>query len=180
MRFHVLPRLSGLAFILCFSIISSPSVFAEKTATAQSLKIGYLNLYVIKMADPQQAGSEQLKNQAEAQLKNDVDEGNKKVQKMKDEKRPEDEIKKTLDQLQIEIKAKMQALAQLVQNNNAITQEKLRRIVGDVAKDKGLDIVVDGGGVFAGGQKIIDNGVDITDDVVKKLTTSAAPKTTSK
>ena len=122
-----------------------------------------------------------FRNQAEAQINHDVDESNRKLQKLKDEKRPEDEIKKTAEQLQIEIKAKVQALSQLIQSStNAVAQERLRRVVAEVAKERGLDVVLDASGVYAGGQKINDNGVDVTGDVVKKLTVSSSAKSATK
>jgi Skp family chaperone for outer membrane proteins len=159
---------------------SSTAVHAQKAAVSQNVKIAYINLAKIKISDPQVASSEQLKLQAEAQLKNDLDEGNKKIQKMKDDKKPEEEIKKTVEHLQTEINAKMQALAQLVQNNNAIAQERLRRVVEAVAKEHGVDITVDAAGVYSGGDKIRDNGIDITDDVVKKISAGTSEKASSK
>lgn len=30
-------------------------------------------------------------------------------------------------------------------------------------------MVIDGAGVYAGGQKVIDNGVDVTADIMKKI-----------
>jgi Skp family chaperone for outer membrane proteins len=170
--------LPSLTLLLTFALI--PPAYSQKAATSQNVKIGYFNLNIVRMSDPQVGNSEQLKIQAENQLKNDLDEGNKKVQKMKDEKKSEEEIKKTIEHLQVEITAKTQALTQLVQNNNALAQEKLRQVVTAVAKDRGLDIVVDGSGVYAGGQKIVDNGIDVTDDLVKKFTGSTSVKSSAK
>jgi hypothetical protein len=41
-----------------------------------------------------------------------------------------------------------------------------------VAKDKGLDIIVDGQSIFAGGQKFLDSGIDVTKEVISKLNNS--------
>jgi Skp family chaperone for outer membrane proteins len=70
--------------------------------------------------------------------------------------------------LQIQINAKQQAYAELVQSEQAQALQAISGAVAAVAKDKGLDLVVDGGGVLAGGQKLLDNGIDITNDVVKR------------
>jgi Skp family chaperone for outer membrane proteins len=172
---HVLVA-SASMIALSLSVLSTPANAADKTASQMSVKIGYFNQNLVKMADPEAAGSDSLKNQAESQLRRDVDEGNKKVQKARDEKKSADEITKMVEQLQIEISAKQQALAQLVQNNNAIAQDRLRQVIAAVAKDRGLDLVVDGAGVFAGGKSVLDNGVDVTDEIVRKLNPNGSAK----
>jgi Skp family chaperone for outer membrane proteins len=173
----VLPGL--LSMVFGANALTAP-VFAQKAATSVSVKIGYFNSNLVKMSDPQEASSESLKNQAEEQLKHDLDEGNKKLQKLKDEKKSDEEIKKTVEQLQIEIRAKQQALAQLVQNNNQMAQDRVRQAANAVAKEHGLDIIIDGAGVYSGGQKILDNGVEVTEDVVHKLNPNAPTKAASK
>ena len=160
---------------LTLSVLSTPAL-AQKAATPVNVKVGYFNLNLVKMADPEAVGSDSLKNQAESQLRRDVDEGNKKVQKARDEKKSAEEVTKMVEQLQLEIAAKNQALAQLVQNNNAIAQDRLRQVINGVAKDRGLDLIIDGAGVFAGGQKVLDNGVDVTDEIAKKLNPAAGSK----
>jgi Skp family chaperone for outer membrane proteins len=176
-----LPALSMV--VLASSVGFAPSALAQKAATATSVKIGYFNLNLVKASYPEAAGSEQIKNQAEEQLKRDVLAGNDKLTKAKEEKKSEDEIKKMQSDLQIAITAKQQALVELVQNANAIAQERMRQAINAVAKDKGLDVVIDGAGVFAGGQRIVENGVDVTEDIVKKLSpgsSNAAQKAATK
>ena len=55
----------------------------------------------------------------------------------------------------------------------------IARAVDSVAKAKGLDIVLDGQGLFAGGKTVLDNGVDITKEVVAKLNPGARSSTTN-
>jgi Skp family chaperone for outer membrane proteins len=172
--------LPGLVAMTVGTNVITQPVFAQKAAQSMSVKIGYFNLNLVKMADPGTGNPELLKNQAEEQLKRDVADGNARVQKLKDEKKSEEEIKKLVAQLQVEINAKQQALAQLVQNSNALAQDKIRQAVASVAKDRGLDIVIDGAGVYDGGQKIVESGVDVTEDIVKKLNPNAPTKTISK
>lgn len=142
---------------------------AQKAATPASVKIGYFNLALVKASYPEAAGSETLRNNAEAMLRRDVEEGNKRLQKAQEDKKPKEEIEKMARDLQAEINAKQQALIQLVQTQAAIATQNIAQAVNAVARDKGLDLVVDGAGVFAGGDKIVNNGVDITDEVVKRL-----------
>jgi len=142
---------------------------AQKAATPTPVKIGYFNLALVKASYPEAAGSETLRNNAEAMLRRDVEEGNKRLQKAQEDKKPKEEIEKMARDLQTEINAKQQALIQLVQTQAAVATQNIAQAVNNVARDKGLDLVVDGAGVFAGGDKIVTNGMDITDEVVKKL-----------
>jgi Skp family chaperone for outer membrane proteins len=157
-----------LATAITLSGASVPS-FAQKSATASTYKIGYFNLALVKASYPEAAESENLRAQADAQLKREVDESNRRLDKARTDKKSADEIKKLSEQLQIEINAKQKALAELVQSTNNSATEKILATVNAVAKDRGLDIIVDGAGVFAGGVKILENGVDVTDDIVRRL-----------
>ena len=174
-------RLAYTALILAAlvpSCVSAPA-FAQKAATAINVKVGYVNLGLIKASTPTSASSEELKAKAEAFLKASVEESNKRLAKAKEEKKSEDEIKKLVSDLQTQINAKQQAYAELVQSANQQATATIAQAVAQVAADKGLDIVVDGQGVLAGGQKLIDNGQDITKEVVAKLGVSASTATAS-
>jgi len=154
--------------------------FAQKSATATSVKIGYFNLALVKASYPEAAGSELLRTQAENQLRRDVEEGNKSLQKAQEDKKPKEELEKMARDLQVTINAKQQALIQLVQTQAAIATQNIAQAVNAVAKDKSLDLVVDGAGVFAGGDKIVNNGEDITESVIKKLTPAGLQRATEK
>src|SRR3990167_310554 len=154
-------------------------VWAQKSATPTQIKIGYFNLALVKASYPEAAGSETLRTTAESQLRRDVEEGNKRLQKAQEEKKPREELEKMAREMQVEINAKQQALIQLVQTQAAIATQNIAQAVNSVARDKSLDLVVDGAGVFAGGDKIVANGLDITEDVVKRLQPQALRPTGS-
>jgi Skp family chaperone for outer membrane proteins len=162
---------SLLATLLVAGSLGSPS-FAQKTASATSVKIGYFNLQLVKASGTGSA-AEALKAQAEMQMRRDFETGQKAIQKAREEKKSDEDLKKIVQQVETELAAKQQALAQLVQTQNAIENNRMMQAVAQVAKDKGLDLIVDGAGVFAGGQKVLDNGVDVTEDIVKTLSPGA-------
>jgi len=128
---------------------------------------------MVKLACPEAAGSEALRLQAEAQLKRDAEEGNRKIEKAQNEKKPAEEVQKMIVQIQTEINAKQQALGQLLQTSSALANEKIARAVNAVARENDLDLVVDGAGVFTGGQQVLENGLDITSETIKKLQPAA-------
>ena len=153
---------TALSFV-CFCLAPA---HAQKSA---SVKIGYFNQVLVRSSYPEAAGNEALKTQAENQLRHDVDNANKQIQQMQSEKKSQDEIQKVVRDSQIAINAKQQALGQLLQTQSAMAREKIQEAVNQVAKEKGLDLVIDAEGVFAGGKTVLDSGVDITNDIVKKL-----------
>lgn len=168
MKSRVLCSVAAICAITLSGIVA-PAFAAEKTANPTSVKIGYFNLALVKASYPEAAGSETLRTTAEGQLRKDVEDGNKMLQKAQEDKKPKEEIEKMARDLQTQINAKQQALIQLVQTQVAIATQNIAQAVNNVAKDKSLDLVVDGAGVFAGGDKIVASGVDITEDVISKL-----------
>lgn len=166
----------SLAICLLLTGAAAPS-FAQKTAAQVSVKVGYFNLALVKASFPEAAGAELLRTQAENELREYVRKGNESLQKAQEAKKPKEELEKLAHEMQLQINAQQQALIQLVQTQNAIATQNIAQAVNTVAKDKGLDLVVDGAGVFAGGDKIVNNGQDITEDVIKKLSPTAQIKT---
>ncbi len=164
----------ALAALMAMSAVA-PAFAAQPV----SLKLGYFNLALVKASFPEAAGSETLRVQAENMLRQNVEEGNKMLQKMQTDSKAKEDIEKAARQLQTEINAKQQALIQLVQTQQAIANQSIAQAVSSVAKEKGLDLVVDGAGVFAGGEKIVNNGEDITDAIVKKLAPAAIRSTSA-
>ncbi|HEY9792215.1 MAG TPA: OmpH family outer membrane protein [Candidatus Obscuribacterales bacterium] len=154
--------------------------FAAGSAQPTSVKFGYFNLALVKASYPEAAGSEALRVQAENQLRANVEAGNSALKKMQDEKKSKEEIEKAARDLQTQINAQQQALIQLVQTNSAQATQAIAQAVAAVAKEKSLDVVVDGAGVFAGGEKLVNNGEDITEAIVKKLSPAGAIRTSGK
>jgi len=143
---------------------------AQRSASSVSVKIGYFNEALVKASFPEAAGSDTLKAQAESQLRKDLEDANKVIQQMQDQKKPAEEIQKAIKDAQISISAKQQALAELVQSQNNVVRSKIVEAVNAVGREKGLDLVINGEGLFMGGKTVLDSGTDITNDVVKKLT----------
>jgi Skp family chaperone for outer membrane proteins len=148
---------------------------ASKTAaTATSVKMGYFNLALVKASFPEAAGSDQLRQNAESMLRQKVVDGNSALQKAQKDGKPKQELDQMAKDIQLEVNSAQQALAQLVQLQAASATQAIAIAVNRVARDKSLDVVVDGAGVFAGGDKIVNNGVDVTQDIIKLLQPAAA------
>lgn len=168
------PLTLSAALLMALSSLSAMDAQAQGQSTSSgpspvTVKIGYLNLGMVKANFPQAANSEILKAQAEAQLREEARTLNEALQKLKEDKKPEDEIKKHIEISQTKINAKQQALAQLLQTQENQVRVAIAQSVNAVAKEKGLDIIVDGQSIFAGGQKFLDNGIDVTREVIAKL-----------
>lgn len=156
-----------------FSAANAAEPAANKQpAQSVSVKMGYFNLILVKAAFPESAASTALEEKAKEMLRRAVEDANKQLTDMQTANKPKDEIEKKKDQLQIEISAKQQALMQLLSANAAEANRAIAGAVGNVAKEKGLDVVIDGAGIFAGGEKFISSGEDVTDAIIKKLNPS--------
>lgn len=159
------------AWLLSMVAITGPA-FAQKVATPTTVKLGYYNLSMVKTSFPEAAGSDSLRQQAESQLRGFQEDANKRLQKALDDKKPKEEVEKLRNDLQQEYNGRLQALSQLVSTQVAIANQNIAQALNMVAKDKGLDLVVDTSTILAGGDKLVNNGVDITEEVIKKLSPS--------
>ncbi|MBZ0187968.1 MAG: OmpH family outer membrane protein [Candidatus Obscuribacterales bacterium] len=159
----------GIGLLLSTAFVAQVNHPLLAQESPVSVRIAYFNLGMVKANYPLAASSEILKAQAEAQLREEARSLNETLQKMKDDKKPESEIKDQIEISQTKITAKQQALGQLLQSQSQQVRMAIGQAVNIVAKEKGLDIVVDGQAIFAGGQKFLDNGVDVTRDVISKL-----------
>jgi Skp family chaperone for outer membrane proteins len=161
--------ITSVCAALALLAMTNVSANAEnKNATPTNVKIGYFNLALVKAAYPG-GNTDSMRNTAEQILRNDVQRGNELLKKAQDDKKPKEEIEKLASQIQTEINAQQAALAQLVSAQTQQANQSIAQVVNAVAAKQGLDMVVDGQGVFAGGQKVIENGVDITQELVKAL-----------
>lgn len=142
---------------------------AEKAAVAKNLKVGYFNLTLLKASYPESVGSETLRIQAEEQLRREVEEANKRLKKAADEKKSQEEVQKLVNEIQVALTAKRQALAQLLQTATTQANDKIFQTAAVVAKEQNLDLIVDGGAVYFGGQGLLENGQDVTVDMLKRL-----------
>ena len=138
-------------------------------AQSVSVKMGYFNLFQVKAAYPESAASTALEEKANEMLRRALEDANKQLEEMQKANKPKEDIEKKKNELQIEISAKQQALAQLLSANASEANRAIAGAVGTVAKEKGLDLVIDGAGIFAGGEKFISSGEDVTDAIIKKL-----------
>ena len=173
MQFNRTSTLFSFALAFVVTAIFSTPAFAQKAATPATVKIGYFNLALVKAKTP--AGdSEALKNQAEGQLRRDIETGQKAIEKARADKKTEAELKDIVKQVQTELAAKQQALFQLVQSATLADTQKLVQAVSVVAKKRGLDLIVDANSVYAGGKEVLDKGIDVTNDVVEAVNPMAA------
>lgn len=97
---------ASMSLVLALAVVGVLPASAQKAASATTLKVGYFNLNLVKASSPDAAGSESLKNQAESQLRREVEEANKNLQKALSDKKPQEEVQKMAKEVQTEINAK--------------------------------------------------------------------------
>ena len=151
------------------------SVFAQSNSQAKtvSVKVGYFSLPLVKASYPLATSSEIMKAQAESRLRAQAKQLNEQLNKMRKENKSPEDIEKFKNNAQLTISAKQQAYSEVLGNQSNQVRVSIARAVESVAKEKGLDIVLDSQGVYTGGKTVLDNGVDITREVVAKLNPNA-------
>jgi Skp family chaperone for outer membrane proteins len=159
----------ALAFIATAMLAIPANAASGNAAQPVSAKLGYFNLQMVKASYPEAAAVNSLEEKAKEMLRHNVEEGNKQLQEMQKAGKPKEEIEKKQHELQTAIAAQQQALGQLLSSNSIEANRAIAQAAVAVAKDKGLDVVIDGAGIFAGGEKFINNGEDVTDAVIKRL-----------
>jgi Skp family chaperone for outer membrane proteins len=167
-----LTQLFGLFALLC--AFSVPPGAMAGTSQPLTVKMGYFNLNKVKVLHPASAGLERLENNAKELLRIEADKGNAVLVQMQKDGKPKEEIEKTQRDLQMQITAKVEASTNLLMGNRMTANTEIAQAVNAVAKEKGFDIVVDAGGIFAGGEKFLSNGEDLTDVILQKLVPASA------
>jgi Skp family chaperone for outer membrane proteins len=137
--------------------------------------MGYFNLTQIKASYPESAAATSLEERAKDMLRRDVDKANAEITEMTQQNKPKEEIEKRSKELQLEIASKQQALASLLSSNSQEANRAIAQAAASVAKEKGLDIVIDASGIYAGGDKFANNGEDVTEAVLRRLVPGSKP-----
>lgn len=171
--------------LITFSLLASAAVsaafcadapVAEKVPEPLTVKVAYFNFGKIRAGIPEVSNAEAIRINAEAQLRKDVETWNNKLIKMREEKKPAAEIEKTKQEGQTVVRAKQEALAQLVESANLSVRVRVAQAAEAEARARNIDLVVDGQGLYAGGQKVFDHGVDITQAVLKRILAESEEK----
>lgn len=142
---------------------------SEKVVEPLTVRVAYFNFGKIRAAIPEVSNAEAIRINAEAQLRSDVETWNSKLRKMREEKQPAAEIEKTKNEGQTVVRAKQEALAQLVDSASLSVRVRVAKAAEAEAKERNFDLVIEGQGLYAGGQKVFDHGVDITQGVLKRV-----------
>lgn len=162
-----------MAAVLLTASLSNAALAAGGAASSVSVKMGYFNLLQVKASYPEAAAATSLEEKAKEMLRQDVDKANDELIALQKANKPKEEVEKRKNELQIQIAAKQQAMAQLLQSNSSEANRNIANAVLSVAKDKGLDVVIDAAGIFAGGEKFANSGEDVTELVLKRLVPQA-------
>jgi Skp family chaperone for outer membrane proteins len=150
--------------VLCLAG-SAPAFAGAGSAQTVPIKMGYFNLVQIKTSFPQAAAATTLEERAKELLRKNVEDANKQLVELQKQNKPSEEIEK------------QHAMASLLSNTSADANRSIAQAVLSVAKEKGLDIIIDASGIYAGGDKFASSGEDVTEAVLKRLVPTASATT---
>ncbi len=124
--------------------------------------IGYIDLQKILMSYNEAKKAEDDFRKKQDEYQKQFDQKQSEIEKAKTEKKPEKEIREMITKFEQELEPKKQELVKLNQELTTKLKGKIFTAAEAVAKEYGLDIVLDR-------QVVLIGGFDITDFVLKKL-----------
>lgn len=139
------------------------------SAMALAAKVGYFNLALVKASAPETAASYPMTAESERKLLEEIEEGNKTLKQMWERHESKESIASYQNVLQTKINDDHKKLMLEVRSNNLPTSERIKKAIRTVAASRGLDLTLDSASVFQGGAKIVDGGIDITNDIIACL-----------
>lgn len=171
--------------LLCSILVLSSIQTAQadsptKSVQAAPVKLGFFYLGKVKQSYAEAAAGTLMEERAKELLRLAVEKGNFELAEMQKQNKPKEEVEKKKQQLQNEINIQQQTLGALVGSTSANSQNAIVEAINAVAKDHGLDVVVDVSGIYRGAEKFSTQGIDITPMVIKRLNPDlAAPQSQS-
>ena len=147
---------------------------APTVANPLTAKYGYFNLPLLRSRIPQLLQSEVLKVTVENQLRRQIDETNKSLLDAQKAGKSKQEIDAMTQTFQTEASASQKALVDIIQTQRALETQSIASAVSKVAKDRGLDIIVESTGTFAGNSNLASAGVNITQNLIELLSSESA------
>lgn len=159
-----------LASLLALPILQpQPSRAAQDAPVPTNVKIGYFDLERVKEASGGALDTEELRIQAETELRHILENGQKTLQQAKDSNQSEAEQKELTELIRSDLELKKQAFTKLVVLEKQLINQKVTVVAQEVAKKKGLDLALDSSAIYAGEKDVFDKGEDITDDIMSKF-----------
>jgi outer membrane protein len=141
-------------------IFLSTFIFGVSAAFADN--IGYVDLQKVFLSSNEaKKAQDDFKLKQEAYQK-EFDDKQKEIEKAKTDNKPEEDIKKMIAKFEKELEPKKDELVKLNQELVTTLKAKILTASEKVAKEYGIDVVLDK-------QVILIGGFDMTDFVVKKL-----------
>lgn len=161
--------------VLTTSSLAFADIPTTKTVQASPVKLGFFFLGKVKQSYAEAAAGTLMEERAKEMLRVAVEKGNFELADMQKQNKPKEEIENKKKQLQNEINIQQQTLGALVLSTSVNSQNAITEAINAVAKEHGLDVVVDYSGIYRGSDKFSSQGIDITSMIIKRLNPDFAP-----
>lgn len=171
---NVIKRIIGC--LLLFPLISAGAQANAGKGNPVHVRMGYFGLASVKASYPEAVGLELLRASSENQLYKHREEANKRLSEAAKTKSKE-ELNRLSQDEQSSLVIEQKTLVDLIATQEAQIIKSITAAVQSVAMDRSLDVVFDGAGCFAEGDLAVNNGIDVTADIFRKLRleSSASP-----
>jgi Skp family chaperone for outer membrane proteins len=168
-------NLSKYRLMLLISLLSAAAgsaSWAGDSAIPITKKFAFFDLKVIRNMFPDSVTFEQARYNGEDALRNSADAANQQLKQFGAEKHSEEEMQKERQKLQSDVDAKTNTFVRQMLASNLNITEKIKQAASTVAEAHSIDVVLDANAVFFGGGKILENGTDVTAEMMKILGTN--------
>ena len=135
-------------------------IFASTNTYAENFGIVDLQRVFVNYSETETARADFEKKQSE--LRSEIEKKQKKVEKAQEDKKKPEEIQKLITEIQEELQPKQEELIKLNNELMAKIRADIIKSTKKVAKDYGIDVVVDK-------QAILTGGFDLTEFVIEDL-----------
>ena len=146
-----------IGFVLCLSVLLLSSPLFAATAS-----IGFIDVQKVFKGYTETSKAQSALSKEESAFKKEFEASQKKLEAAKAAKKSDKEIETMTKQLEEDLAPKREKLMKMNDELTSRLQKDILTSVKSVAKNLGLDIVLDK-------QVIIDGGMDISDMVINKL-----------
>ncbi len=151
---------------------SPPSSPVAATATKINVKIVYVNLALVKSRFPDSIAAQHCRLSSQDTLRKAVAAGNAELEKMEAQNKTKTEIEERSKSLKTEVHAMQEALIELTQAQEVSANKKIGAAGDDIMEAASAQLLLDGAGIYAGGQAVIENGKDLTAKLSQRLGTA--------
>lgn len=151
---------------------------ADKDKNVVFIRLGFFDSHEVRAVFPPSVLAEKARANARQTIEQLLDKNNRELQDMHAAGKSRSDIEKKAAELQNDLNVQNNTVYELAAVQIRTARDKLADAVKILAKDRDLDLVVDAATVWQGAPLVGENGMDVTNRLLKQLNVLPANKPT--